>query len=130
MIRFLFFLAILFSSNVYAGDILHYVCVGNDPQYNVVALQQVITYQNGVISSAFALDIASATNEYMTRYNQKGDLIFKNISTDGEDSIVVGNFEKDGKEIAMSIFYYWKNGYRVELQIDGSVVTIPCKKKI
>jgi hypothetical protein len=130
VIRFLYLLGIYFSSNVYAGDVLYYACVGSDSQYNVAALQQVVTNENGRILSTFALDIASASDEYMTRYNQKGDIIFKSDPGDGEESIVVGNFENNGKEIGMSIFFYWKTGYRIELLIDGFTVTMPCKRKI
>ncbi len=130
MKRLLFLVAILFSAKVYAGDILYYVCMGEDLEYQVAALQQVITKNNDTVSSTFALDLAGATDEYMTRYYQKGDLVFKTTPIGQEESQVVeGTFEKDGKEIGLTIISSWKTGHRAEISVDQRVVNMHCKKK-
>lgn len=129
MMRFIFLFTVLFSSKVFAGDIMYYVCMGEDSEYKIVALQQSIKNEGQVISSTFVLDVASATDEYMTRYNQKGNIIFKSEPLDEEDSVVIGRFEKDGKEIGITIFSYWRTGYRIELSVDDRIVKMPCKYK-
>ena len=128
MFQFVLISVLVFLSHAQAQDTMYYACVGDDSEYQVAALQQVITRDGDRLTSTFVLDLASSTDEYMTRYNQKDKITFVSSPLDEERAIVLGKFEKDEKVVGMTIFYFWRQGHRMELSVDGRVMTMPCKK--